>query len=73
MTLSRDPSSSSFYIPLRVSADLCLHFATQRVQVCPTASPAILIVARIPSHLSNCAVADILSVGFIGTTPFNTQ
>ena len=55
MTLSRDLSSSSFYIPRRVSADLCLHVATQRVQVCSTASPAILIVARIPSHDSNCA------------------
>jgi hypothetical protein len=73
MTLSRDLSPSSFYIPLRASADLCLHVATQRAQVCSAASPAILTVARIPSHLSNCAVSDVLSVLFIGKTPFNTQ
>jgi hypothetical protein len=73
MTLSRDLSSSSFYIPLRVSANLCLHVATQRVQVCSAASPAILIVARIPSHDSNCAVSGVLSVVFIAKTPFNTQ
>jgi hypothetical protein len=73
MTLSRDLSSSSFYIPLWVSPDLCLHVATQRVQVCSTASPAILIVAGIPSHDSNCAVSGILSVVFIRKTPFNTQ
>jgi hypothetical protein len=73
MTLSRDPSSSSFYIPLRVSADLCLHVTTQRVQVCSAASSATLIVARIPSHGSNCAVPGILSVVFIGQTPFNTH
>jgi hypothetical protein len=65
MTVSRDLSSSSFYIPLRVSANLCLHVATQRVQVCSAASPAILIVARIPSHDSNCAVSGILNVVFI--------
>src|SRR5579864_9651715 len=73
MTLSRDPSSSSFDIPLRDSADLCLHLATQRVQVCSTASPAIRIVARISSHDSNCVVSGILSVVFIGKTPFKTQ
>jgi hypothetical protein len=73
MTLARDLSPSSFYIPLRASADLCLHVATQRVQVCSAASPAILIVARIPSHLSNCAVSDFLSVVFIRKTSFNTQ
>jgi hypothetical protein len=73
MTLSRGLPSSSFYIPLRVSPDLCLHVPTQRVQVCSTASPAILIVARITLHLSNCAVSDILSVLFVGQTPFNTQ
>jgi hypothetical protein len=73
MTLSRDLSSSSFYIPRRVSADLCLHVATLRVQVCSAASPAILIVTRIPAHDSNCAVSGILSVVFIVKTPFNTQ
>jgi hypothetical protein len=73
MTLSRDLSLSSFYIPLRASADLCLHVATQRVQVCSAASPAILIVARIPLHLSNCAVLDILSVVSIRKTSFKTQ
>jgi hypothetical protein len=73
MTLSRDPSSSSFYIPVRGSADLCLHLATQRVQVCSIASPAIRIVARIPSHDSNCVVSGILSVAIIGKAPFNTQ
>jgi hypothetical protein len=73
MSLSRDLSSSSFDIPLRASAELCLHVATQRVQVCSTASPAILIVARTPSHLSNCAVSDILSLVFIPKTSFNTQ
>ena len=73
MILLRDFSSLSFYIPLRASADLCLHVATQRVQVCSTASLAILIVARIPSHLSNCALSDILNILFIRKTPFNTQ
>jgi hypothetical protein len=73
MTLSRDLSSSSLYIPLRVSADPCLHVTTQSVQVCSTASSAILIVARIPSHGSNYAVPGILSHVFIGKTPFNTQ
>ena len=73
LTLPRDLSSSSFYIPLRVSGDLCLHVATPRVQVCSTASPAILIVARIPSHDPNCAVSGIPSVVFIAKTPFNTQ
>jgi hypothetical protein len=73
MTLSRDLSSSSFYIPLRVSPDLCLHVVTQRVQACSTASPAILIVARIPSDNPNSAVSGILSVVFIAKTPFNTQ
>jgi hypothetical protein len=73
MTLSCDLSSSIFYIPRRVSADLCLHVATLRVHVCSAASPAILIVARIPSHDPNCAGSDILSVVFIVKTPFNTQ
>jgi hypothetical protein len=73
MTLSRDLSSLSFYIPHRVSADLCLHVATLRVQLCSAASPAIPIVARIPSHEANCAVSGILSVMFIVKTPFNTQ
>ena len=73
MTLARDLSSSSFYIPRRVSADLCLHGATLRVQVCSVASPAIRIVSRIPAHDSNCAVSGILSVVFIAKTPFNTQ
>ena len=73
MTLSRDLSSSSFYIPRRVSVDLCLHVATLGVQPCFAASPAILIVARIPSHDSNCAVSGILSIVFIVKTPFNTQ
>jgi hypothetical protein len=73
MTLSRDLSSSSFYIPRRVSGDLCLHVVTLRAQVCSAASPAIPIVARIPSHASNCAVSGILSVVFICKTPFNTQ
>ena len=73
MTLSGNLSSSSFCIPLRVSADFCLHVAAQRIQVCSTASEAILIVARIPSHDSNCAVSGILRVVFIGRTPFNTQ
>jgi len=73
MTLARDLSSSSFYIPRRVSADLCLHVATLRVQACSAASPAILILARIPSHDSNGAVSGILSLMFILKTPFNTQ
>jgi len=73
MTLSCDRSSSSLYIPLRGSADLCLHLATPRVQVSSTASPAIRIVARIPSHDCNYVVSSILSVAIIGKTPFNTQ
>jgi hypothetical protein len=54
MTLSRDLSVSSFHIPRRVSADLCLHVVTLRVQVC-TASPAIFIFAHFPSHDSHCS------------------
>jgi hypothetical protein len=73
MTLSRDLSSSSFYILLGGSADLCLHLATQRVQLCSTTSPAILIVARIPWHDSNRVASGIPRVVFIGKTPFNTQ
>jgi hypothetical protein len=73
MTLSRELFSSSFYIPHRVSADLCLHVATLSIQVCSAASPAIHIVARIPSHDSNCAVSGILRVGFTGKTAFNPQ
>jgi hypothetical protein len=73
MTLSRDLSSSNLHIPRRVSADLCLHVVTLRVQVCSATSPAILILARIPSHDSHCAVSGILSVVFICKTPFNTQ
>jgi hypothetical protein len=73
MTLSRDLSSSSLHIPRRVSADLCLHVVTLRVQVCSAASPAILILAHIPSHDSSCAVTGILSLVFLGQMPFNTQ
>ena len=73
MTVSRDFSSSSFHIPLRGLADLCLHLATQRVQVCSTASTATLIVPRIPSHDSTCVVSASLRVVFIGKKPFNTQ
>jgi hypothetical protein len=73
MTLSRDLSSSSFYIPCRVSGDLCLHAATLGVQPCFAASPAIRMVDRIPSHDSNCAISPILSLVFIVKTPFNTQ
>jgi hypothetical protein len=73
MTLSRDRSSSSFYIPCRVSGDLCLHAATLGIQPCFPASPTTRIVDRIPSHHSNCAVSPILSLVFIVKTPFNTQ
>jgi hypothetical protein len=73
MTLSRDLSSSSFDIPHRFSADLCLHVATLAVQACSAATSAIRIVDRIPSQDSNCAVSGILSLVFILKTPFNTQ
>ena len=73
MAVSRDLSSSSFYIPRRVSADLCLHVATLRVQVSSTASPAIRIVDRIPWYGSSYAVSGIPSIVFIVKTPFNTQ
>jgi hypothetical protein len=73
MTLSRDLSSSSLHIPRRVSADLCLHVVTLRVQVCSAASAAIFILAHIPSHDSHCALIGILSLVFRGNTPFNTQ
>jgi hypothetical protein len=73
MTLSRDLSSSSFYFPRRVSADLCLHVATLGVQACSAASSTIRIVNRIPSHDSNCPVSGILSLVFIVKTPFKTQ
>jgi len=77
MTQSRGFSSSSFSIPPWVSADPGLHAATLRVPVCSPASPAILIVARIPSHDSNCAVSGILRGGFrsipsrLATVQFN--
>jgi hypothetical protein len=73
MTLSRDLCSSSFYIPCRVSGDLCLHAATLGVQPCFAASPAIRIVDRIPSHDSSCAFSAILGTVFIFKTPFITQ
>ena len=73
MTLSRDLSSSSFHIPPRVSADLCLHVATQCVQVCSASSPAIPLVACIRSHGPNGGVSSILTVVFLCKTPFNTQ
>ena len=73
MTRSRDLPSSSLHMPLGVSGDPCLHLATQPVQVRSTASPAVLIVAGIPSHDSHCSVSGILSVRIIGKTPFNTQ
>ena len=73
MTLSRDLSSSSFYIPLRVSADLCLHVVTLPVQVCSAASPTIPIVAAVPLHDSYRSVPSILSLVLLGKTPFNTQ
>jgi hypothetical protein len=73
MTLSRDLASSSLHFPRRVSADLCLHVVTLRAQVCSAASPAILILARIPSHNSHCADTGILSLVVLGKMPFNTQ
>jgi hypothetical protein len=73
MTLSRDLSSSSFYIPRRVSGDLCLQVTTLGALPCSPASPTIRIVDRTPSHDSNCAVSPILSLVFIVKTPFNTQ
>jgi hypothetical protein len=72
-TLSLDLSSSSFYVPLQVSADLCLYVAIQRAPTCSIASSALLIVARIPSHDFNCAASAVRSVVFIGQMPFNTQ
>jgi hypothetical protein len=73
MTLSRDLSSSSFYIPRRASGHLCLHVATLGVQPCFAASPAIRMVDRIPSHDSSCAFSAILGTVFIFKTPFITQ
>jgi hypothetical protein len=48
MTVSRGLSSSSLYIPRRISADLCLHVATLLVQVSSIASPAIRILLSLP-------------------------
>ena len=73
MTLSCGLSSSSFSIPRWVSADPCLRAATLRVPVCSPASAANLIVVRIPSHDSKCALSGILCFGFLGKTPFNPQ
>ncbi len=73
MTLSHDLSSSSFYIPRRVSGDLCLQVVTLAVQARSAASPTIGSVDRIPSHNSNCAVSGTLSLVFILKTRFNTQ
>jgi len=73
MTLSRDSSSSSFDIPRRALADLCLHLATLRVQVCSAASPALLNATGILSYDPKVAVSGNLGVVFIIKTPFNTQ
>ena len=73
MTLSRDLSSSlstSRFGPQPISVCTSQLSASRSVS---TASPAILIVARIPSHDSNCAVSGILSLVFLGKKPFNTQ
>jgi hypothetical protein len=65
--------ASGLHISPRVSADLCLHLVTPRVQVCTAASSAILVLAHIPSHHSRRAVTGIQSFVFLGQMPFNTQ
>jgi hypothetical protein len=73
MTLSRDLSSSSFYLPRRVSADLCLHVATLRRPASFCRISHHPFAHRTPSHDSNFAVPGILSLVLIVKTPFNTQ
>jgi len=44
-----------------------------RLQAFSAALSTTFIVARIPSHDSDCVVSGILTVAFIGKTAFNTQ
>src|SRR5271169_113440 len=73
MTLSRGLSSSSFYSPSRASGNPCPHIGPMRLQAFSAALSTTFIVARIPSHDSDCVVSGILTVAFIGKTAFNTQ
>jgi hypothetical protein len=73
MTLLRALSSSSFYIPRRDSADLCLDIATLRVQVCSALLPATTTLTPMPTHSSPYASSGILGDAVTGKRPFNTQ
>ena len=73
MTLSRDLSSSSFSIPSRDPADLCLGIATLRLQASSAALSSTFTLARKSSRPSACAASGILGGAVTGKTPFNTQ
>jgi len=73
MTLSHDLSSSSFSIPSRDSADLCLGIATLCLPAFSAALPSTFTLAHKSSHASACAPSSILRGPTTGKTPFNTQ
>jgi hypothetical protein len=73
MTLSCDLSSSSFSIPSRDSADLCLGIATLRRQAFSAALPSTITLARKSPHSSACAGSGILGGAVTDKKPFNTQ
>jgi hypothetical protein len=73
VTLSRDLSSSSFSIPSRDSADLCLGIATLCRQAFSAALPSTITLARLSSRPSACAASGILDRAVTRKTQFNTQ
>jgi hypothetical protein len=73
MTLSRDPSSSTFYSPSRASGNPFPDIGTMRLQRFAGALWTTFTVPRIPSRHSTCAASGILRVAMISKTPFNTQ
>src|SRR6267142_199556 len=73
MTLSRDLSSSSFSIPSRDSADLCLGIATLHLQAFSAPLPSSFMLARKSPRPSCCAASGILGRAVTAKTPFNTQ
>ena len=73
MNLSRDLSSSSFSLPSRGSADLCLGIAPLRLQAFPATVPSTFPLARKSSLPSASAAPGILGGTVAGKIPFNTQ
>ena len=73
MTLAHDLSSSSFSIPSRDAADLCLDITIFRLQAFPAALPSTFTLARKSTRTSARAASGILGSPPTGKTPFNTQ